>query len=318
MKQRLAAILAADAAGYSRLMAANESATIAALDAARAVFKSKIEANQGRVIDMAGDSVLAVFDTATGALSAALAVQEELKSQALALPEERRMCFRIGVHLGDVMEKADGTVYGDGVNIASRLQGLAEPGGITVSEAIHGVAKSRNLAFDDLGKQKVKNIAEPVQAFRARRGSTASRAPYRRIAAAIAAGMSVALVAAVLAWHRPWTSWMEKPAAPQAGLGLPAAPSIAVLPFENMGGDPEQSYFAEGGGPDHRPLQGGRTVRDRPPFDVRIQGEEPGRARCRQGAGGALRPGGKRAPQRSRRAHQRATHRCDDGWARMG
>jgi TolB-like protein/class 3 adenylate cyclase/tetratricopeptide (TPR) repeat protein len=246
MKQRLAAILAADAAGYSRLMAANESATIAALDAARAVFKSKIEANQGRVIDMAGDSVLAVFDTATGALSAALAVQEELKSQALALPEERRMCFRIGVHLGDVMEKADGTVYGDGVNIASRLQGLAEPGGITVSEAIHGVAKSRNLAFDDLGKQKVKNIAEPVQAFRARRGSTASRAPYRRIAAAIAAGMSVALVAAVLAWHRPWTSWMEKPAAPQAGLGLPAAPSIAVLPFENMGGDPEQSYFAEG------------------------------------------------------------------------
>ena len=125
MRQRLAAILAADAAGYSRLMAADERGTVAALDDARRVFKSAIESHQGRVIDMVGDSVLAVFETATGAVTAALSVQEELKTQAAATTKDRRMRFRIGVHLGDVIEKADGTVYGDGVNIAARLQALA-------------------------------------------------------------------------------------------------------------------------------------------------------------------------------------------------
>ena len=135
---RLAAILAADAAGYSRLMAADEHATVAALDAARAVFRAQIEAHQGRVIDMAGDSVLAVFDTAAGAVAAALAIQASINPLADAAPEDRRMRFRIGVHLGDVIEKADGTVYGDGVNIAARLQALAEPGGITVSDAVRG------------------------------------------------------------------------------------------------------------------------------------------------------------------------------------
>ena len=129
MKQRLAAILAADVAGYSRLMAADERATVAALDAARAVFRNQIETNQGRVIDMAGDSVLAVFETATGAVNASLAIQKEINLPGENSAEDRRMRFRIGVHLGDVIEKADGTIYGDGVNIAARLEGLAEAGG---------------------------------------------------------------------------------------------------------------------------------------------------------------------------------------------
>ena len=128
LRKRLVAILAADAAGYSRLMAANESATVAVLDAARAVFRTQIEANQGRVIDMAGDSVLAVFETASGAVSAALAIQDELAAASKDVPNQRYMQFRIGVHLGDIIEKADSTVYGDGVNIAARLEGLAEPG----------------------------------------------------------------------------------------------------------------------------------------------------------------------------------------------
>ncbi|MGW8271562.1 MAG: adenylate/guanylate cyclase domain-containing protein, partial [Burkholderiales bacterium] len=119
-RQRLAAILAADAAGYSRLMSADEHATLAALDAARAVFRAQIESNQGRVIDMAGDSVLAVFETASGAVSAALAIQRALHEAAKDVAEDRRMRFRIGVHLGDVIEKADDTIYGDGVNIAAR------------------------------------------------------------------------------------------------------------------------------------------------------------------------------------------------------
>ena len=167
LRQRLAAILAADAAGYSRLMAQDERATVAALDAARALFRTSIETHQGRVIDMAGDSVLAVFETAAGAVSAALEVQPALDALAAGVPADRRMRFRIGVHLGDVIEKADGSVYGDGVNIAARLEGLAVPGGITISDAVQGAVRNRIAAsFEDLGEQQVKNIVDPVRAFR--------------------------------------------------------------------------------------------------------------------------------------------------------
>lgn len=215
IKQRLAAILAADVAGYSRLMAADERATVAALDAARSVFKSKIESSQGRVIDMAGDSVLAVFETAAGAVTSALAIQQELNGSSSAVPEERRMRFRIGVHLGDVIEKSDGTVYGDGVNIAARLQVLAEVGGITVSDAVQGAVRGKIPAsFVDQGEQRVKNIPHPLHAYRVDPiGSTAPK---------------------------------PSPAAGEIDLSLPDKPSIAVLPFTNMSGDPEQEYFTDG------------------------------------------------------------------------
>ena len=215
LRQRLAAVLAADAAGYSRLMAADERSTVAALDAGRAVFRRHIEANQGRVIDMAGDSVLAVFETATGAVSAALAIQQEHAAATKDVPEDRRMRFRIGVHLGDLIEKSDGTVYGDGVNIAARLEGLAEPGGVTISDAVRGSVKSlADTVFTDLGPQRVKNSPEPVRAFRVSRGKAAP--------AAIA------------------------PAAAEPAPALPDKPSIAVLPFSSMSSDPEQEHFADG------------------------------------------------------------------------
>lgn len=214
LKQRLAAILAADVAGYSRLMAADERATVAALDAARKVFRSQIESNQGRVIDMAGDSVLAVFETATGAVSAALTIQQKLNSLLADVPEDRRMRFRIGVHMGDVIEKADGTVSGDGVNIAARLEGLAEPGGITISDAVQGAVRGKVAAsFVDQGEQQVKNIPHPVRVFAVRTDGSAA-AP--------------------------------SPAVGEIDLSLPDKPSIAVLPFTNMSGEPEQEYFTDG------------------------------------------------------------------------
>ncbi|MFN0162981.1 MAG: adenylate/guanylate cyclase domain-containing protein [Burkholderiales bacterium] len=215
LKQRLAAILAADAAGYSRLMAGDDRATVAALDGARAVFRARIESNQGRVIDMAGDSVLALFETATGAVSAALAVQKEVNAFAEAVPEDRRMLFRIGVHLGDVIEKADGTVYGDGVNIAARLEGLAEPGRVMVSESIRTAVQGKvDASFDDRGEQVVKNIPYPVRAFALRTAGCAESRPAARPV--------------------------------EIDLSLPDKPSIAVLPFANMSGDPEQEYFTDG------------------------------------------------------------------------
>jgi adenylate cyclase len=216
LQQRLMAILAADAVGYSRLMSSDERGTVASLDAARAVFRHEVEASRGRVIDMAGDSVLAVFETAIGAVAAALAIQRRLATFHADLPEDRRMRFRIGVHLGDVIEKADGTVYGDGVNIAARLQGLAEPGGITVSESIRTAVKGKvSAAFNDLGGQQVKNIADPVRTYRLEsEGRATTGSP---------------------------TFTVGETTAP-----LPDKPSIAVLPFTNIGSDPEQDYFADG------------------------------------------------------------------------
>ena len=215
LRQRLVAILAADAAGYSRLMAVDEKATIAALDAARHVFKTRIEANQGRVIDMAGDSILAVFETAAGAVQAAIAAQSELEATSRESPEGRRLRFRAGVHLGDVIEKADGTVYGDGVNIAARLQGLAEPGTVFVSGLIQESVRDRKIAiFEDQGEHSVKNISRPVRAFRARADA-------------------------------PVESGATAPDATAAGASS-KQPSVAVLPFNVLSDDSRLQFLADG------------------------------------------------------------------------
>jgi adenylate cyclase len=212
-RQRLAAILAADVSGYSRLMACDEPGTVSALDAAREIFARRIQSQQGRVIDMAGDSVLAVFETAAGAVATALAVQQELNERAADQAEACRMRFRIGVHLGDVIEKTDGTVYGDGVNTAARLEALAEPGGVCVSETVECALRHRVAAsFDDMGEQMLKNMPKPVRAYRLR-------------AAAPAASATPAAA--------PMRERVDKPA-------------IAVLPFDNMSGEAEQEFFADG------------------------------------------------------------------------
>lgn len=165
-RHHLLAILAADVAGYSRLMANDDRATVDALDVARSVFRGHIDANDGHVVDMAGDSILAFFETARGAVAAALAVQAQLNDLADSTPRERAMRFRIGIHLGDVIHKSDGTVYGDGVNIAARLESIAAVGGIAVSEAVKGAVRGRiDASYDDRGEQVMKNIPEPVRVY---------------------------------------------------------------------------------------------------------------------------------------------------------
>ncbi|MDM0117840.1 response regulator [Variovorax sp. J22R133] len=182
VRHRLVAILAADAVGYSRMMAVDDVATLSALDAARRIFHTHVDSRNGRVADAAGDSVLAVFDTALGAVSAALAIQALLEPQFEGQVDQNRLLFRIGIHLGDVLEKPDGTVYGDGVNIAARLQALAEPGGVMVSHAVQGtLASAVGAAFEDLGEHVVKNIVQPVHAFRLLRVGSPPEAPCCRL-----------------------------------------------------------------------------------------------------------------------------------------
>lgn len=174
---KLAAILAADAVGFSRLMTHGEREAVAALDRARMVFREQIEAHRGRVIDMAGDSVLATFESASGAVTAALSIQQRLVVDQPTV-KHLPLQFRIGIHVGDVYQKHDGTMYGDGINIAARLQALAEPAGIAVSEAVRTVIGGRVQAeFLDLGEPYLKNISESVRAFTVRPLGAKENAP---------------------------------------------------------------------------------------------------------------------------------------------
>ena len=260
VRQRLAAILAADAAGYSRLMSIDEHATMAALDAARSVFRQQVQTRQGRVIDTAGDSVLAMFDTATGAVEAAIGIQQELSASQSAVPSWRRLPFRIGIHLGDVIEKADGTIYGDGVNIAARLQALAEPGGVALSESIRSAVKSRLAArIEEIGERRLKNIADPVRVYRIRvgeqgmpgaaRGALVAyllRNRWRVVAPAAllvlaAAGGCIGLADSAHGARTFLASMLGQRPAPQSERA-----TVAVMPFENQSGDPARDYFGDG------------------------------------------------------------------------
>ena len=167
-KRKLAAILSADVAGYSRLMADDEAATVETPTKYRAIFTDHISRHDGRLVDSPGDNLFAEFASPVEALSAAVDIQHELTRRNRQLAEHRQMHFRIGLNLGDVIAKADGTIYGDGVNVAARLEGVAEPGGICLSETAYMQVDGKvETIFEDIGAQEVKNIAKPVRAYRA-------------------------------------------------------------------------------------------------------------------------------------------------------
>jgi len=208
-QRRLAAVFAADVAGYSRLMGADEEGTLARLKVLRRdLLDPKIEEHRGRIVKTTGDGLLAEFGSVVDALRCAVEVQRGMPGCDAEVDPEKRIAFRIGINVGDIVVEG-GDIYGDGVNVAARLEGIAEPGGICISDdAYRQVRDKVDIGFEDAGEHQLKNIARPLRIFRVKFGAI--------------------------------------PLAPQPSLALPDKPSIAVLPFQNMSGDAEQEYFADG------------------------------------------------------------------------
>jgi len=254
--RRLAAILCGDVFGYSRLMEEDEDGTVRTLRAWREQIGTLIAEYRGRLVDFSGDNFLAEFPAARDAVACARDIQRVLHARNAGLAPARRMEFRIGAHLGDVRTEGD-RLFGDGVNIAARLQTLAEPGGICLSAAMHEQVRNKlELDCEDLGAQTLKNISNPIHAYRLRAADAAApvqnaREPQstRRRTLALVSVLAIALAAIGV-----WKSWPQllglafdaAHIVPGAHPALPDKPSIAVLPFTNMSGDAEQEYFADG------------------------------------------------------------------------
>jgi len=254
VERRLTAILAADVAGYSRLMGADEEETLARLKAhRRELVDPKIAEHRGRIVKTTGDGILAEFASVVDGVRCAVEIQRGMAKRNADVPPDRRIEFRVGINVGDILiDESD--IFGDGVNVAARLEALAEPGGICVSRMVREQVRDKlALSFADMGEQQVKNIARPVRAYRVLTDAAvrvaATAAPGRRkvprwVIAAGIAGMVLGSAGAAAFWRlyptHPAPTAAGAPAAPPV---LPDKPSIAVLPFANLSGDPAQTTW---------------------------------------------------------------------------
>ena len=255
-KRKLTAILSADVKGYSRLMGEDEEATVRTITAHRNVITTVIEKYRGRVVDSPGDNILAEFASVVDAVQSAVEIQEVIRAKNAELPDERRMEFRIGINLGDVIQEGE-RIYGDGVNIAARVEGLADPGGICISgSAYEQIENKLALGYDYIGEHTVKNIVKPIRVYRVPTGPetlqkvTEEKKPvpgWQRAAVAVVIALLV-VAGGVAIWksYRPSTPPMEAASVEKMAFPLPDKPSIAVLPFNNLSGDLEQEYFSDG------------------------------------------------------------------------
>jgi len=256
-KRKLTAILSADVAGYSLLMADNELATVAILKSYKETMTSVIQEHNGRVVDAPGDNLLAEFASALDAVNSAVEIQNAISAKNAELSDHPQMQFRIGINIGDVIHEGE-SIYGDGVNVAARIESLADPGGVCISRSVFDhVKKLQDFGFEYLGEQAVKNITEPVRVYRILADPTAAGQVLgeKRFVGRMSrrGALSVILALGIIAGglfsyyiYLYQSGRIEPASVDKMALSLPDEPSIAVLPFDNMSGDPEQGYLCDG------------------------------------------------------------------------